>query len=298
MNSLDEDELLADVDLEELEDLSEKDEDDLTDKEVTSRIKLSVKRRFDFPTWVTVFEFQNRDGKRADCLAFNCKASRNFPLVGFEFKSSRSDWLAEKRDHDKADLFVQMCDEWYVVAGRRGIVEEAELPDGWGLLELKPSGQIWKLVESDLGDLQDRSLDRRFYTRFMRKAIGNESNFAYTDVREAKRRGYQEAKDKIAGDGDLDRHVDQLRKKADSWDKIQQSDLLLYPPLSDEKVERLLRAQELIEKIDSEDYGSLGNDLEFFKKDTWRKLSGIARTTMQLEKHLEELRDSLDGDQE
>lgn len=108
-------------------------ESSLSDSEKTAKIKLSIKRRYDEPEWLKSFELASPDGKRADAVAVNTFPSRNFKIVGFEFKASRSDWLRVKKQPEKSDYFVQLCDEWYVVAWK-DVVEKEELPDGWDYL--------------------------------------------------------------------------------------------------------------------------------------------------------------------
>jgi hypothetical protein len=266
--------------------LNEKSEDELSDKEVTSKIKYSVKRRFEPPTWALVFEFQQkRNGRRADCLALNTSASHNFKLVGFEFKASRSDWLSEKRNPEKADPFVELCDEWYVVAGRRGIVEESELPDGWGLFEIKPSGQMWELVESDLNSQQDADPDRRFFAKFLRKALGGESNFDYSDIKEARRRGYDEGINESI-EHKIGREKRKLRDKAESFDKIADSELHLYPPIDDERIERLETAERIVEAVEADDFSSIRGRIDSFE-------SQLERAQERLEEEADMLREQL-----
>jgi len=287
---------LPEWELDELEALNEKDEDELSDEEATSKIKLSVKRRFDPPTWVTAFEFTNREGRRADCLALNTSASRNFKLVGFEFKASRSDWLSELKDSEKADLFVEFCDEWYVVAGRRNIVKERELPDGWGLLELKPSGRLYKLAESDLGDLQDRDLDRRFWAKFLRKTIGASSNFTTEDLREAQRRCFQEAKEQAVEDH-LDYETEKLRDKAESFEKIRDTDLTgLYPPVDDERIEELMAADQFLKALNSDRYGSLRGELQGLNRQVESTLEDFADEIEDLHAELDAVQELADFD--
>lgn len=60
---------------------------------------------------------------------------RTGPLLhGHEVKVSRSDWLTELRDPDKAEAFRRHCDFWWFVVSDRDIVKVGELPDRWGLI--------------------------------------------------------------------------------------------------------------------------------------------------------------------
>lgn len=55
-------------------------------------------------------------------------------LHGHEVKVSRSDWLTELREPEKAEAFAQYCDYWWLVVADKAIVKPGELPDGWGLM--------------------------------------------------------------------------------------------------------------------------------------------------------------------
>ncbi len=53
---------------------------------------------------------------------------------GHEVKVSRSDWLAELRDPEKAEAFRPYMHHWWLVVPDASIVKSGELPAGWGLL--------------------------------------------------------------------------------------------------------------------------------------------------------------------
>jgi hypothetical protein len=55
-------------------------------------------------------------------------------LHGHEVKVSRSDWLTELRDPDKAEAFKRYMHHWWLVVPSRDIVKPGELPEGWGLM--------------------------------------------------------------------------------------------------------------------------------------------------------------------
>lgn len=62
---------------------------------------------------------------------------------GFEVKVSRSDWLRELADADKAEAWSRYCHHWWLVAPRE-VVRPGELPDGWG--HLAPAGNRLRQV--------------------------------------------------------------------------------------------------------------------------------------------------------
>lgn len=65
-------------------------------------------------------------------------------LHGHEVKVSRSDWLTELRDPEKAEAFRRYCDYWWLVVSDKLIVKTGELPDGWGLMVA--AGQTLRVV--------------------------------------------------------------------------------------------------------------------------------------------------------
>lgn len=256
---------------EETQELLEKDHDDLTDAELTAKIKLSIKRRFSRPEWVLMFEYGAPQGQAVcDCIAVNTIASRNYKVVGMEFKASRSDWLREKRNPQKADYFVQRCDEWYIVAGG-SFVDEDELPEGWGLLELKPnSEQIWKIRESNLTEHQAGEFGRRFWVRFLEQTVGDETNFNQSDLKEAHNRGYQEGLDETS-ESDVDYNVKRLRTKADRWDTLQDRGFGFVWRMDEEALRTLELAWKLIGMVHKNGISDLTGDVDSLRRSVERK---------------------------
>lgn len=78
------------------------------------------------------------DARRtADLIAVDTWPSSGFQVHGHEVKVSRSDWLRELKDPDKAAEFVPYTHRWWVVVPDCSIVREDELPAGWGLMALR-----------------------------------------------------------------------------------------------------------------------------------------------------------------
>lgn len=290
---------LTDEEQERWRELHEVPFDDLSDAEITSKIKLSIKRRFDYPEWVLMFEYgaPGNSGSVCDCLAVNTLPSRNFKVVGFEFKASRSDWLREVRDGQKADYFVRLADEFYVVAPK-GIVQESEIPEGWGYLEMKPnSEQLYKLQDSELTEHQQGEPGRRFWVRFLKQTVGEESNYSQQDLIEARSRGYEDAKDDEFTQRTLDRDLDRLRDKAERWDRLQDSPLGFLPNygFDEEDIKTLELAWRLVRAVRGDSYGDLRKEVERLQDSIERHADDMLESAEEIEGGIENLVDRVES---
>jgi len=79
--------------------------------------------------------------RTADFMALDCWESKGHQIHGVEVKVSRSDWLTELKDPEKAETFKRYCHRWWLAVSDASIVRD-DLPDGWGLLVLMPNGQL------------------------------------------------------------------------------------------------------------------------------------------------------------
>jgi hypothetical protein len=108
-------------------------------------------------------------GRTADALAMSLWPSRGLELSGFEMKVSRSDWLRELKQPEKAESIARYCDRWWLYVSDDNIVKDGELPTTWGLLVLKGG----KLVERVMAPkLSPRELDRVFVASVLRSIQG------------------------------------------------------------------------------------------------------------------------------
>ena len=71
-------------------------------------------------------------------------ASRGTGIDVHEIKVSRSDWLRELDDPAKAEAWWPYCNRFWITAPP-GIIVPAELPEGWGLMELPSNGRRFKV---------------------------------------------------------------------------------------------------------------------------------------------------------
>lgn len=75
-------------------------------------------------------------GRIIDFIAVDCWPTGGIELHGHEVKVSRSDWLHELKQPEKAEAFKRYMDRWWLVVPDASIVKADELPEGWGLLTL------------------------------------------------------------------------------------------------------------------------------------------------------------------
>lgn len=97
------------------------------------------------PRYVCARHVRSRAGfsarRTADFVALDTWESK-LALHGHEVKVSRSDWLTELKQPEKAAEFIPFMHYWWLVVGHRSIVRDGELPDGWGLLAPRGDGLV------------------------------------------------------------------------------------------------------------------------------------------------------------
>lgn len=79
--------------------------------------------------------------RTADALVVDLWPSSKHLIHGFEVKVSRSDWLTELKDPEKAEAFKPYCDHWWLAVPDAAIVRD-DLPDGWGLMAIGKDGTL------------------------------------------------------------------------------------------------------------------------------------------------------------
>lgn len=84
--------------------------------------------------------------RRIDFIAVSTWQSRGRNVQGVEVKVARSDWLKELA-HPKADSWYRVVNQWWIAAPP-GIVLEDEIPETWGLLEMRPHGDSHRMFKA------------------------------------------------------------------------------------------------------------------------------------------------------
>lgn len=167
--------------------------------------------RLSVPEWVVLTEVADRPGgaaRYADAIAFNLWPSRGLAIHGFEVKVSRSDWLRELKDPAKAERIQSYCDYWWIAAPE-DVVQDGELPDGWGLMVPNKGSRLRVVTRADKTDA--KAIDRPFAASALRRAFQQSPVKASHDaaLSAARREGQEEAKRTIE---ELKREIENVRR--------------------------------------------------------------------------------------
>lgn len=151
----------------------------------TGEIMELLRTKFSAPAYALIEDVGRSTGfanGRADGIAMSLWPSRGFDLIGLEVKASRSDWLRELKNPEKADRFIMFMNYWYIVAGDKDIVKTDELPRLWGLMV--PSGGRLKIVKH-AEPLAAKTVDNGFLAAIMRKVHEHKAVMTEGDRRAA-----------------------------------------------------------------------------------------------------------------
>ncbi len=132
----------------------------------------ALAERYCAPRHILLPHVRNATGwkgqRTADALALELWPMDGMHLIGFEMKSSRSDWLRELKQQRKHEAVAQFCDAWIVVAGAADIVRDGELPVGWGLMVWGDGGLRAKVAPAERSPAM---VTREFLAAIVRRAL-------------------------------------------------------------------------------------------------------------------------------
>jgi hypothetical protein len=141
----------------------------------------ALRARYDPREWAVLGGVRNATGystrqvRTADAVALNLWPSKGCPLLGFELKVARSDWLRELKQPEKSWEIMKFCDQWWIAA-TPGVVKREELPKTWGLLELQ-NGKLKVIRQApNLEDVQP--LSKGFIVSLFREVAAQASDEA------------------------------------------------------------------------------------------------------------------------
>lgn len=163
----------------------------------TTAIWKAMQGRFCAPAWALFQEVGDSTGHArshsADAVAMSLWPSRGLDLHGFEFKSSRADWLRELKNPQKADAIAPFCDFWSVVAHSAEVCNSDrvdELPREWGLFVL--AGKTLRQVKAPIKREHVTPIDRPFLAALLRRA--HEVVNTNPELEKARQEGWDEGR--------------------------------------------------------------------------------------------------------
>jgi len=192
--------------------------------ETVDEVMNALKKRYSAYGFVFLENVANGVGnvkRYADAMVMSLFASRGLNIYGFEIKVSRQDWLYELKHPAKADIIHDQCDGWYLVTGDPSIVQEGELPEGWGLLTAKGKKTLIEKKKPILKEKQPY-IDRHFLASILvrvaqqatPKAIMKDAN------KEAFNLGIKEGKERMEYNiKSLREDRNDLRKRINDFEK-------------------------------------------------------------------------------
>lgn len=141
----------------------------MSEKLTSKDVEILLERKFCAPEWAFFSQVPRETAgasQIADGIAFNLWPSRGLPVIGFEIKVNRGDWLNELKQPAKSADIQKFCHNWYVVAPK-DVVKPEELPKTWGWYEVQGKSRLIQRVKAP--DLEPISLDPYFVAAIMRK---------------------------------------------------------------------------------------------------------------------------------
>lgn len=105
------------------------------------------------PAWIFLAEVRDQTGygasRSADAFAASIWPSRGLHFHGFELKASRSDWLRELKNPEKAEEISRYCHYWWLVTEEETVCPADEVPATWGLQSVR-DGKLVVLKDAPL----------------------------------------------------------------------------------------------------------------------------------------------------
>jgi hypothetical protein len=105
--------------------------------------------------------------RHIDALMMSLWPSRGMEIDAFEIKCSRSDFLRELKQPEKAESIARYCDRFWLVTADDSIVKEGELPRAWGLLVYQESRKQLH-IQVSAPKLEAQPIDRKFLAAILR----------------------------------------------------------------------------------------------------------------------------------
>lgn len=186
----------------------------------TSDVMVALRERYcqpEFAFFEEVGDAGSRSRVYADGVAINMWASRSYALSGFEVKVSRSDWLRELKQPNKAEPIIIRCDHFYLVAPDDVYLPD-EVPPSWGILSYK-DGALREKRKAPL--LEAKPITREFVAQMFRRAHVNET----ADIKKHVDKALADERASIQRriDDAVKYKLRELQRDADKWTEVEKA---------------------------------------------------------------------------
>jgi hypothetical protein len=147
-----------------------------TDKITTADLENLLRTKYPHDRYALFFDVPDAvsldQRRRIDAIACGIWKSVGRNIEGFELKASRSDWLREVKQVDKADPFLKLCDRFWLVTTDASVAKIEEIPAAWGWMSATKTGlRIQRPAATLPGCGED--IPREFFLGVMRKMQGD-----------------------------------------------------------------------------------------------------------------------------
>lgn len=189
-----------------------------------------LQKRYPEKEYVIMEEVSDKSGfdrsRSADYVVVGLWPSRGLPINGIELKSSRSDWLRELKDPEKAENIFQYCDYFWLLTTDESIAKTEEIPPTWGWMCVKGEKIITK---KEAPNLTPVPLSKSFSICMLRRAA-DKSKYVRVDsihdkITEAKQAGKNESKSTIEN---LEKKLTELQTAVREFQSESGVDLIHY----------------------------------------------------------------------
>jgi hypothetical protein len=155
--------------------------------ELTIAMHKGLDSRFPAPEWLVAREVPCAS-RQIDAVVVRMWADA--VVHGFEVKASRSDWLREMANPNKADVALPFVDYFNLVVADSTVAKPDEVPDHWGLLVLQRNGTLRASKAATM--LRPSVEGRRFWAAMIRRAWqGSEDREFEKRLSDAGHEGYE-----------------------------------------------------------------------------------------------------------
>lgn len=179
----------------------------IPDEDLDAGVKLAahdlfarLQGTFSAPGYITLEEVRDATGfdgtRTADAMAISLYRSRGKALWGFEMKVSRTDWLKELKQPEKAESIMQYCDYWGLVVPDKNIVKPGELPPTWGMYVAQKNRL--KCV-TPCPKLEPRPLSMKMFTALAYAISQRQAKADEVALRKARDDGYKQGSQRADG---------------------------------------------------------------------------------------------------